>query len=813
MRHILYYITLLLCVLLLNMKHTFSQTTNRTYEATFILAKPVWPEGRQLERNLTIGFRASFNVSQGNKAEIRIAGSSLFRIFLNGEFIGHGPARAAHGFYRMDKLDISEGIKTGINVVAIEVAGYNVNSYYLLDQPSFLQSEIEVDGKIVAATSGNNKGFSATEIRERVKKVPRYSFQRTFTEVYQLKQGYGSWKNDLSVPMENLKCEETGPKNIIPRRITYSDFKKRMPLKVISEGTVITGQKRSNYWKDRAVTNIGDKLGGFREAELTINPSIELQEMDKVSDTALSINYHKKLSIHFTENSFQIFDFGINNTGFIGAEISCTQPCKVYFAFDEILSDKDVDFKRLNCINALTYKLEPGRYVLESFEPYTFRYLKIIATNGECRIKNIYLREYVNADISKTGFSCNNEQINRIFQAGVETFRQNVVDVFMDCPSRERAGWLCDSFFSARVACDLSGNSLVEKNFFENYLLPESFENLPKGMLPMCYPADHLNGNFIPNWAMWFVLELEEYLHRSNDREMVDALKPKIFALLNYFKMFKNSDGLLENLERWIFIEWSRANSFVQDVNYPTNMLYSAMLESTANLYNLPELRQEAEQIRKTIREQSFNGVFFVDNAVRTKKGELKITSNTTEVCQYFAFYFNVANPETHPGLWKKLVLEFGPERKDKGLYPELFPSNAFVGNYIRLELLSRYHKSDRILKESIGFFDYMAKRTGTLWENISTSASCNHGFASHVVHLFYRDVLGVFAVNRFQKKVTIRFTDAGITECSGEIPVGKEVLKLSWNKIANRLEYKLLLPDNYSVEIINKSGLQLVRI
>ena len=38
-----------------------------------------------------------------------------------------------------------------------------------------------------------------------------------------------------------------------------------------------------------------------------------------------------------------------------------------------------------------------------------------------------------------------------VYDAGVETFRLNAVDVFMDCPSRERAGWLCDSFFTARV--------------------------------------------------------------------------------------------------------------------------------------------------------------------------------------------------------------------------------------------------------------------------------------------------------------------------------------------------------------------------
>ena len=52
----------------------------------------------------------------------------------------------------------------------------------------------------------------------------------------------------------------------------------------------------------------------------------------------------------------------------------------------------------------------------------------------------------------------------------------------------------------------------MEQNFFENFLLPDRFEHLPPGMLPMCYPADHNDGVFIPNWSLWFVVQLEEYL-------------------------------------------------------------------------------------------------------------------------------------------------------------------------------------------------------------------------------------------------------------------------------------------------------------
>ena len=372
-----------------------------------------------------------------------------------------------------------------------------------------------------------------------------------------------------------------------------------------------TGIVREQYWKDRAVLNIGDKLGGFPEAELVLNPAIELQEMERINPKSGSSDDSGSVNDQLADKQYRIYDFGTNLTGFIGAEVEVTAPGRFFFTFDEILTDEDVNFKRLGCINAVTYDLSPGTYSLESFEPYTLRYLKLIVIDGACSINDIYLREYVNPDISVADFESSDARLNRIYRASVETFRQNAVDIFMDCPSRERAGWLCDSYFTARVAYDVSGNTLLEKNFFENFLLPDTFEFLPKGMLPMCYPADHNDGVFIPNWAMWFVLQLNEYLYRSNDREMIDALQPRVMKLLAYFQPFKNEDGLLESLDSWVFVEWSAANRFVQDVNYPTNMLYAATLEAAGDLYGLDDLKKEATAIRETIQKQSFNGTVF----------------------------------------------------------------------------------------------------------------------------------------------------------------------------------------------------------
>ena len=42
----------------------------------------------------------------------------------------------------------------GRTIVAVEVAGYNVNAYYVLDAPSFLQAEVVTDSDVLASTAG-----------------------------------------------------------------------------------------------------------------------------------------------------------------------------------------------------------------------------------------------------------------------------------------------------------------------------------------------------------------------------------------------------------------------------------------------------------------------------------------------------------------------------------------------------------------------------------------------------------------------------------------------------------------------------------
>jgi alpha-L-rhamnosidase len=434
----------------------------------------------------------------------------------------------------------------------------------------------------------------------------------------------------------------------------------------------------------------------------------------------------------------------VNTTGFIALSVRALTDTELYLTFDEILTEGEVDFTRNSTSNVSLYKLKGSvDYHLVTMAPYTFKYINVISVGGRAEVSYLgMIRTDFNASeiTRELDKSRADDVTERIYGAAIETFRQNTFDIFMDCPSRERAGWLCDSFFTARVERLLTGKNTVERCFLSNFLMEENYKGIPSGMLPMCYPSEFRTPEYIPNWAMWYLLELREYEKRTKDGALVSAAEGKMRALCAYFEKYENSDGLLEGLDGWVFVEWSMCNKLVQDVNYPSNMLYCMFLKTMYELYGDEKYLKKASSLRELIRQRSRMGLFFCDNSVR-RDGVLTLSGECTETCQYYAFFTGVATPEEDSELWQTMVRDFGPGRAESGLWANIHPSNAFIGNYLRLELLAKNKIYDKLEADIRGYFDYMAKRTGTLWEHTNVNASCNHGFASHV--LVWLDMLG----------------------------------------------------------------------
>lgn len=562
----------------------------------FKKARPAWAKARALEKNCELAFRASLPPGD---CKIFLAASSIYRIWVNGVFAAAGPARAAHGYYRVDEHSLEPFLCKEENVIVIEVVGYNVDTYDTLDQPSFLTAEILLGDKVQAWTGED--GIPIYDLHQRVQDTPRYSFQRAFAEAYTLSHDKGHFY------------------------VSGADNFLREDIEVQPEKSYIC-----------------------REVRMPLFEKLEAEAIPKTNQA---------------KDGSHMYVLPYNATGFFQIDVTALEDSGIQVQFDEILVDGKLDFQRMKSFNCFTYQTGAGRYRLTSFAPYTMKYLKI-TVKGTSVINKVGFIEYKHPPV-KNKVHIADEELGIIYQAALESFRSCSLDIFMDCPSRERGGWLCDSYFTSSVEQVLTGENILERVFLENFIVNDTFGHLPKGMLPMCYPADHNNGNFIPNWAMWYVLELEKYWGQTGDRELLCQAEKSVTALVNYFLGFENELGLLENLEGWIFVEWSRANDedLVQGVNFPTNMLYARMLQAIGRIYHRPELLNKSEQLRNVIRKYSFNGVFYTDHMHRDGGGY--INSNVcTEVCQYYAFFTGIADTDQDSTLWQILLKDFGPERE-----------------------------------------------------------------------------------------------------------------------------------------------------
>ena len=693
----------------------------------FKAAKPVWAKGREDEKNYSVIVRA---VIPKGDAKLSVAGHSDYQVIINGKFFSQGPARTGHGFFRVDELEIVDLLTEEKNVLCIIVAGYNVNSYYLTHQAPFVCAEVETGGKIAFATASDND-FEYYHYSDRVQKVQRYSFQRPFVECYRFDSDYDRIFADPGISVDQIDMADAGEKRFILRETLQSDYEERHAKRILAKGTAAEADEKREF-HDWSVDDVdGDRIKGFTRDELEIRTVDELYGFDfRISEKT----DEPFAPISLSENGFAMLDMGVNTTGYIHLRVKPEKDAVVWVIFNETLYAELPVPDHDAC--EVRWELKGGReYDLFSFEPYTYRYIQVFSEGAPAEVSVIsqYAEHYPSCGL-KNLIKIDDADLQKIYDAAVETFRQNAIDIFMDCPSRERAGWLCDSFFTSRTERSLTGESRIEKAYLENFILPEKFPHIAEGMLPMCYPSEEPGGQYIPNWAMWYLIELSEYYRRTGDRDLIDMAKDRMYKLASFFEKYENDRGLLEKLDSWVFVEWSKANDFVQDVNYPTNMLYSRFLRELGGLYGDEKLLKKSEALATTIREVAFDGEYFIDNALRVD-GKLENTTNHTETAQYYAFHTGVVTKETFPELYDHMMKHFGSNRDPKWDYITVPPSNAFIGNFLRLDIMFEHGEYDALLRDIKAFFLPMAEKTGTLWEHMYDGASCNHGFASHVAY------------------------------------------------------------------------------
>lgn len=623
---------------------------------------------------------------------VRIVCTSYYTFKIDGAIQDFGPERCPKGYARTKEWSLKG--KQGGRVL-ISALHYGFPAFDLMEQDFWIGVELLNENQVVATI----KDFESFEDPTLLKDTCRYSFQRGLIERY-----------DLSRNLIPVLLEEKEPPLFLKGLGQTCRYQEVTPS-LVKRG-VFPWLKEISY------------RNYLHEAKYQFWNRFDIDQ--RIQD------------LSFSDCRGFLFDFEKEYTGLFHLKARCQNEGhhRIHLIFDEILANGKFQFGRESCSNYLEVNFEGGSLDFHNQIPYCFRYVLILMEEEpEVALSSILIQ---NDKAALASSNLSEPKIEKIYDASLRTWRQNAFDIYFDCPGRERAGWLCDSYFMGLAEQSFFGSRETERQFLENILLYDG-SSLPKGMLPMCYPSDQKDGTFIPQWALLFVLELREYLRFYPDDELLGRAKPKLLALLDYFQNFENEYGLLENLEGWSFIEWSKAADpkRMEGVHFPTNMLYAEVLDAYGCMMRSRVARTKAEKCRKNIVSLAWDGTYYCDNAVRDGSNMLQPNLHfCSETGQYMAALFL---KERDSSFLKRLIHCFSLSQKEN---PDgVVKSAPFIGNILRLMVLLRAGQKEKGLQEISAFYFPMAASTSTLWEKEETRGSLNHGFSS-VIGYFIREFL-----------------------------------------------------------------------
>ena len=329
----------------------------------FDVAEPIWTVAERGEINSSIVFTTHFAWDGESSLRLRLAGCSIFKVFVNGKFAAYGPARGPHGWFRMDEWDLSRGARKGMNRLNIVGVAYNTTTYYIVEHEPFLQAEVLVGGKVVRATGDGKWDANFTG---RVRKTRRYSLQRAQSEVYEVAQHtyWEWWKRRDGFVGKSLIITNAPSVKILERGAPYPTFEMDStyrPTDVLSVRPR-TGDlgKAPCLWGEKS-----SFLGRtYPDDELQYDPAVDwwkrtIEPTAKIEGETAKVDATRGVR----------YEGAINDTGFLRLKVKVAKPGRLLVGFDELLVGDRLDFlKRFGCNNVVMWDVkEPGEYDFESF--------------------------------------------------------------------------------------------------------------------------------------------------------------------------------------------------------------------------------------------------------------------------------------------------------------------------------------------------------------------------------------------------------------------------------------------------------------
>ncbi|SHI02490.1 family 78 glycoside hydrolase catalytic domain [Clostridium grantii] len=363
-------------------------------------------------KNRHMLIRKKFSIDEiKEKAYINITADDYYKLYINGHFVGQGPAPSYYFEYNYNHYDINQYLNDGDNIIAVHVyyQGLVNRVWNSGDYRQGMIAEVFVDKKLVLTTDNTWK--------------------------YHISESYQSG---------GITGYDTQFLENIDSRLWDEDW--------------MTLDYNDVHWKQVCEHEKDDhKLFLQKSSNLSVY-SMDAETIEKIKENHYLIDFGQEIT-----GQFQMIAQG--KTGQI-IEIRCGEE------LEELDSHRVRYNMRCNCFYQEFWTLSGRKEQLNFYDYKGFRYVEVIASEDVVMDKEFkaIVRHYP-FDNDSFRFKSSNDRVDRVLDICKNGVKYGSQEVYVDCPTREKGQYLGDFTVTGHSHIYLTGETLLYKKALKDFAL------------------------------------------------------------------------------------------------------------------------------------------------------------------------------------------------------------------------------------------------------------------------------------------------------------------------------------------------------
>jgi hypothetical protein len=759
-------------------------------------------------------FRRSFSVATGAAPEltVHVSADSRYVLYLNGEFVGRGPAKGDihHHFY--DTYSLGDRLRIGENVLAAIVWDMSRVAH----RPAALGAPCSVmtyaggfllEGDCRVGDRSQRLDTGAPGWKVAVDTAHRWQNLGTRFEGYhgyfehrvaaEIPGGWNrpgfdatAWADPLTLyvaeRIENRR-DPTTPYGLLPRMIP-----------ALEEGAAAP-------FTDVFLPGGGEAGEGWRAALR--------------GDGAVCVPVHTTVRV--------VLDAGKLTTAYPRVRVSGGRGAVVQLTYAEALrlpwstpgarllgkqqslanlashfadESSGWTFDRRGTVTGWSDVWEPAGGAREEFEPLhwrAFRYVGVeIRTAAEpLTVEAVAHRFTAYPYRVRAEFECSDARVNSIWPVALHTMRLCSHETFEDCPHYEQMQYAGDTMITSKIAMLTTGDYALSRQALFHF----DWSRLPEGLTQSRFPSRLLQ--VIPSWSLHWITNIRDYAWITGDAGTARALLPGVGAVLDWFRRHADADGLPAKLPFWNITDWcpwwprgvvpgaDRGPTCIISAQYIRSLDEAAQLEQFAGRASrAAEYTREADALRVALHRRFWSeeqGLYFDQ-------------PGGPEVSQY-------------GNAWAIVCGAAGLEQRRRIM--QRFPADAALApgsffwwhtGFRALELAGDYERMPQFLGPWLEMVDY---GLDTFVEENSYWRSLCHAWSAHPALEYLERVLGVTPAQPGFAEIAVAPRLCGLSFARGTVCTPRGAVRVAWRHEGGRFSLELDSPADTPVRVTLPDG------